>query len=399
MRSAGGHRFDLPEVTFCRPCLVPVWHTAEHEPMTAAFARLLEPLTLVGYATMAVVAWTLTGLPAPDRGWALAATTAFMALSLWTDLRPAPRMLHGLDWPNLALAALALVACWFGAATGAIQILLVIWVARTAFQWPAKVLVAAVAVVNVIACGILLLRSHRNPVLVTLLYLCFQAFAALLATYARRIEEARDHLTQVNADLLATRALLAETSRSNERFRVARELHDVAGHKLTALRLNLRALAHAQPDQPALGVAEQLSAELMQDIRDVVRTLRMEDGLDIAPALAALGAPFSRPRTVLHLADDLRIDDARVAEAIVRCVQEATTNAAKHGDAQTLSIALARTRAGLSLDIHDDGRVDSGWQPGNGLLGMRERVEEAGGALVFEAAPGRGMQIKARFPT
>ena len=95
------------------------------------------------------------------------------------SVRPAPRMLHSLDWPNLALAALALVACWFGAATGAIQILLVIWVARTAFQWPAKVLVVAVAVVNVIACGILLLRSHRNPVLVTLLYLCFQAFVIL----------------------------------------------------------------------------------------------------------------------------------------------------------------------------------------------------------------------------
>ena len=366
--------------------------------MTAAFTRLLEPLTLVGYATMAVVAWTLIGLPAPDRTWALAATAAFMALSLWTDLRAVAHTPLGFDGWNVALVGLALVACWFGASTGAVQILLVIWVARTAFQWPAKTLFVAVVVVNVIACVILLLRSHRHPVLVTLLYLCFQAFAALLATYARRIEEARDDLTHINADLLATRALLAESSRSNERFRVARELHDVAGHKLTALRLNLRALARAQPDTPALAVAEQLSAELMQDIRDVVRTLRAEDGLDIAPALAALGAPFARPRTVLHLAEDLRVEDASVAEAIVRCVQEATTNAAKHGDAQTLTVHLARTREGLSLNIHDDGRVAAGWQPGNGLLGMRERVEEAGGTLDFTASADRGMQIHVRFP-
>lgn len=366
--------------------------------MTAAFTRLLEPLTLVGYATMAVVAWTLLGLPAPDRTWALGATAAFMALSLWTDLRPAPHAAQGFDGWTVVLAGLALVACWFGASTGAVQILLVIWVARTAFQWPAKALFVAVAVVNVIACVILLLRSHRHPVLVTLLYLCFQAFAALLATYARRIEEARDNLTQINADLLATRALLAESSRSNERFRVARDLHDVAGHKLTALRLNLRALARAHPDTPALGVAEQLSAELMQDIRDVVRTLRAEDGLDIAPALAALGAPFTRPRTVLQLAEGLRVEDARVAEAIVRCVQEATTNAAKHGDAQTLSVTLVRTREEFALDIHDDGRVAAGWQPGNGLLGMRERVEEAGGTLDFTASTDRGMRIKARFP-
>ena len=366
--------------------------------MRPAFSRLFDPLTLVGYATVAVVAWTLTGLPMPDRAWALGATAAFMAVWLVSDLRPAVPTKRAVDMASVASAMWALVACWFGATTGAVQILLVIWVARAAFQWPAKALLSAVVVINVIACGILLLRSHRHPVLVTLLYLCFQAFAALLATYARRIEEARDDLARINADLLATRALLAETSRSNERFRVARALHDVAGHKLTALRLNLRALAQAHPGQPALGEAEQLSAELLQDIRDVVRTLRFEEGLDIAPALAALGAPFTRPRTVLHLADDVRIDDARVAEAVVRCVQEAITNAAKHGEAQTVTVALMRTPGGLSLDIHDDGQVARHWQPGNGLLGMRERVEEAGGTLAFAPLPGRGMHIQARFP-
>ncbi|MEL2266475.1 histidine kinase, partial [Klebsiella pneumoniae] len=81
-----------------------------------------------------------------------------------------------------------------------------------------------------------------------------------------------DDLARVNADLLATRALLADSARDAERLRLARELHDVAGHKLTAMRLNLRALA-ADPvlaGREGLVLAEQLSGELLADIRQVV---------------------------------------------------------------------------------------------------------------------------------
>src|SRR5690606_597714 len=160
--------------------------------------------------------------------------------------------------------------------------------------------------------------------------------------YARSAERARDRLALVNADLLATRALLADSARDAERLRVARELHDVAGHKLTALTLNLRALA-AEPGlagHQGLDVARQLAGELMGDLRQVVQQLREDRGLDLATALHALAAPLPRPALRLDIADDVRIGDPQVAEALLRMVQEALTNSARHGQARHLDVAI-----------------------------------------------------------
>src|SRR3546814_5130632 len=81
-------------------------------------------------------------------------------------------------------------------------------------------------------------QDHSAPLVVTLLNVGFQIFAALCAHYAHNAEQARDRLALVNADLLATRALLADSARDAERVRVARELHDVAGQDRKSTRLN-----------------------------------------------------------------------------------------------------------------------------------------------------------------
>src|SRR6185295_615600 len=77
---------------------------------------------------------------------------------------------------------------------------------------------------------------------VLLAYIGFQIFAALTAWYAKSAERTTKELQETNAHLLATRSLLEESARDGERLRLARELHDVAGHKLTALKLNLSVL-------------------------------------------------------------------------------------------------------------------------------------------------------------
>ena len=83
----------------------------------------------------------------------------------------------------------------------------------------------------------------RSPMISTLMHMSFQGFAALTAWFAYNAERTRDELAATNADLLATRSLLADSARDSERLRLSRELHDVAGHKLTALKINLAALA------------------------------------------------------------------------------------------------------------------------------------------------------------
>ena len=213
-------------------------------------------------------------------------------------------------------------------------------------------------------------------------------------------ERSRDQLALVNADLLATRALLADSARDAERVRVARELHDVAGHKLTAMKLNLRALA-ADPvlgQQSEVVIAQQLSSELLDDIRNVVQALRDTRGLDMHTALRALAAPMPRPLLKLDIDEQVRVSDPLVAETILRIVQEAMTNAARHSDASTLSVALHHQGDELLLDIHDDGRLRGSLREGNGLAGMRERVIAADGKLQLGQTAHGGLRLQVSLP-
>ena len=178
---------------------------------------------------------------------------------------------------------------------------------------------------------------------------------------------------------------------------MARELHDVAGHKLTALRLNLRALQAASPS-PQLQLVEQLSAELMGDIRDVVHALRDAGGLDIDTALRALAAPYPRPALQLSIDEGVVVDDPALAETVLRTVQEALTNAARHGLADTLDVRLRRDGTLLRVDIEDDGRATLPLREGHGLTGMRERIDALGGSLRIDRAARGGVRIEAAFP-
>src|SRR3546814_21174463 len=83
--------------------------------------------------------------------------------------------------------------------------------------------------------------------------------------YAAQAQAMSEELRAVNADLLATRELLAESARDNERLRLSRELHDIAGHKLTALKINLAALAReARDEAERVRLCARLAAGLLE---------------------------------------------------------------------------------------------------------------------------------------
>lgn len=360
---------------------------------------LLQPLHWAGLGTLGVVALSLRGLDDRAAAVALAVLAAFaLAFALHDAIarRRAPLghallVLQGV----LALALVALAPL-----VGTAQILLVIWIAGVAGSASPRVAFAVALVANAVAHAMLVRAGHPAAWLSTLLYAGFQAFAALCVHYAASAERARDALARVNADLLATRALLADSARDAERLRVARELHDVAGHKLTALSLNLHALAAdpALAARPELAVAQRMSGELLADIRNVVHALRDGHGLDLATALHALAAPLPRPRLELDIDERVRIDDPALAETVLRLVQEALTNSARHAGATRVQVALRRGRDGLVVEIEDDGRVRGPLHEGNGLAGMRERVEERGGRLHVARSMRGALRIEAALP-
>ncbi len=396
---AGGHRADLPEVTFGRRGIADAATASQHGRMPDALRNLLHPMHLAGLCTLGAVAMSLRWIAGthPALAWALLGAFAIAQLSHDGVRRRSPRTADAL---LLLMPVLALLLLWINPRVGTAQVLLVIWTAVVASHWSGRAVVAAIALSGLGQYLLMLDYGHSAPLTVTLLYTGFQGFAAVTACALRNAENSRDALVRVNADLLATRALLADSARDSERVRVARELHDVAGHTLTALTLNLRALASDPQlrERAELRIAQQLCGELMGDIRGVVQAMRDGGGLDLTNALHALAAPFPRPRLALQIAPDLRIRDPALAEAVLRMVQEALTNSARHAGATTLAVSLVQHDGCLRVAIEDDGHLHGAVREGNGLAGMRERIDALGGRLALATGPRGALRIEAELP-
>ena len=360
---------------------------------------LFQPLNLPALLTWLAVALSLSFEKNGGGALAWLAMGGFAAGFVIGDfVRPHRRLAIALLFALQAVCALIVV--WLGPRAGTAPALLVILAAQLALVYPARWTLAAMLAIDLALYLVLRSAEHRAAAIVVLIFAGFQSFAAMIALYARRAEDAREQLSRVNADLLATRALLADSARDAERLRVARELHDVAGHKLTAMTLNLRALA-ADPDyakRPEIAIAQRLSSELLGDIRNVVQALRDARGLDLGIALRALAAPMPRPRLELAIAEDVHLTDPAVAETILRLVQEALTNSARHTDAERVQVAVVRDGRHLRVSVEDDGRLRGPLCEGNGLAGMRERVTAAGGSLTLKTGERGALRIEAELP-
>lgn len=247
------------------------------------------------------------------------------------------------------------------------------------------------------------IRSHFSfEIALTLCASWFgvQVFTVLMSQAVAREAGARNELAKLNAELRATQQLLVDSSQVAERMRIARELHDLVGHHLTALSLNLEVASHLTQGQAQehIQTAQSVTKLVLQDVREVVSSLRGDDSFDLGRAIRTLTRDIPKPRIHLDVPDDLGIYDPVRAETILRCVQEIITNAVRHSGAQNLWIESVKTADGVEVRARDDGKGAKQPKPGNGLTGMRERIEQVGGNLEFESAPSAGFRIRATIP-
>ncbi len=370
----------------------------QHGGMRPLLRHCFQPLNLAGLITWLAV---LFSLRLEEGGWSperLTPMLLFAAAFLIDDPSGRRRGLrNALLWVQWCLALFVIA---IAPRTGTAAVLLVMVAAQMAMAWQPRHWIPVIAAGNVVFLVLMLHAGHRAPWLMVTIYLGFQAFAALIGHYARNAERTRDQLALVNADLLATRALLADSARDAERLRVARELHDVAGHKLTAMKLNLRALA-AEPAlaaHPQVRLCEQLAGELLGDIRGVVQALRDTRGLDLETALRALAAPLPTLQLSLRIEPGSVVHDPALADILLRTVQEALTNAVRHAQASELRVHLRREAGELVLHIEDDGQAPIALREGNGLAGMRERIAACDGTLTIGRAVHGGLTLDARIP-
>jgi signal transduction histidine kinase len=247
----------------------------------------------------------------------------------------------------------------------------------------------------------LAIPSHgRRGHLAALAYAGFQLFAFGASRLAVRESVARAELARVHAELLATQELLADSTRTAERLRIARELHDALGHHLSALSLQLelaRNLVDGRAKEP-VAQAHAVTKTLLAELRSVVSSMREDAGLDLAGALHTLVAGIPHPRVHLQVERDLQVE-AALAHTIFRCVQEALTNAVRHAGAENVYLTIEAKDDTVAVTARDDGRGASEVQVGHGLSGLRERIEGMGGKVEIEARQGTGLTLRALLPT
>ncbi|MFD6140251.1 sensor histidine kinase [Promicromonospora sp. NPDC060271] len=222
----------------------------------------------------------------------------------------------------------------------------------------------------------------------------------------------RAYLAEARARALAAEQRVEEEARrraTEERLRIAREVHDVLGHHLSLINVQASAALHRpDPDrsEQALTAIKQASKETLRELRTTLGVLRQDGAAPTVPApgiadlgdlVAAAEAAGLRVRTELGEAGKL---SAEVDLAAYRIVQEALTNVARHAAA---SSAVVRVRSGpaagdVLVEIEDDGTRTPG-EPGTGILGMAERARALGGSLETGPRPDGGFRVSARLPS
>jgi signal transduction histidine kinase len=220
-----------------------------------------------------------------------------------------------------------------------------------------------------------------------------------------------EELERRNEELRSARDELALAAVSEERLRIARELHDVVAHSLSMIAVQSGVGAHvidARPDEAkrSLQIIEDASKSALVEIRRLLGILRESNGdtaLDPAPRLKDIGAIVERvrnagPQVELHVYGDISTLPLGADLAAFRIVQEALTNVVKHADSARARIVINRSPTELRVEVVDDGNGTSPSSGGQGLVGMRERVEMFGGNFEAGPMPEGGFRVDARIP-
>ncbi|RKD75135.1 signal transduction histidine kinase [Sinobaca qinghaiensis] len=179
--------------------------------------------------------------------------------------------------------------------------------------------------------------------------------------------------------------------RREERTQIAREIHDSVGHKLTALLMQLEVfrIQHAPEKQEELQALKQLTNESLEETRSAVKSLKRDESAGLPAILLLIRKLEAESMVTIHFTIKERALTAPLSNvqsiAVYRGVQEAITNAMKHGSSNQISITF-EAPAGHIFRFIVSNPVKSGnfLKEGFGLSSMRERMEEAGGALKVE---------------
>ena len=243
----------------------------------------------------------------------------------------------------------------------------------------------------IVSCSHLVLlwfeQTSFNPLMQLALFTAINLFVYSMASRVYRERKSNYKISQLNQDLMMTQNLLQESATQGERLRISRDLHDLLGHHLTALILNLQYLTHTTEGENNKKVQQShdLAKLLLSDVRETVSHIRADSQINVRMSIEKIVASIPNIPITFDCDRTFLVSEAPIAETLIRITQEALTNCLKHSSASHIELRLQKLPSQIALQIHDNGgltRVSSqGIVEGNGLKGMRERVEKHSGSL------------------
>ncbi len=289
-----------------------------------------------------------------------------------------------------------------GAAAGAV-LLLVVLVSQSVLLLPTPGAAAVAAIIPLVHVNMAWpdgLWEGLNTLAVT-------TFTLVVTLLLVREQRARAELAAANEQLRGYAAQAEQLATTQERNRLARDIHDGLGHHLTVVQMLLQAaravIDTADPDRldTMLAKAQDQSKQALAEVRRSVAALREPRSEPLVDALRVLAGEAGVP-TGVEVRGAARAIPVEVEESLFRAAQEGLTNVRKHAGASAVTVVLDFDRDDVvRLEVRDDGCGLSGDVPadtGYGLVGLRERVANLGGRVSVDSAADRGLTLTVEVP-
>ena len=239
-------------------------------------------------------------------------------------------------------------------------------------------------------------------------------FVAVFAQMRLNEQQARENaerlmaeLEEANVQLAAYATQAEELAVTQERNRLAREIHDSLGHYLTIVNVQIEAARVVMDSDPeraldAMNKAQKLAQKGLNRVRESVAALR-ESPVSSRPLREAIGSLVEEAQstgivTEFQVAGEPQTLENKVALALYRAAQEGLTNVRKHARASRVDVLLDFQPSEVRLEVKDNGVGAMKTIGGFGLLGIRERMQLLGGRLEISTGVGKGFCLKASVP-
>jgi two-component system, NarL family, sensor histidine kinase DesK len=288
------------------------------------------------------------------------------------------------------LPAIAIVLLAAGAPTS-FGALFVYFVAAAGLRLPARAAIV-VTLVTALAVGVAGSIHGDSGSAVAATVLTIVSIGVLMTAFGR--------IARANRELHATREELARLAVSEERLRIARDLHDLLGHSLSVIALKselARKLLERDPKRAAaeLDDIQSVSRTALTEVRDAVQGYRR---LALAEALETAEAALTAAGIDCDLTDADVALPADVDAVLAWAVREGTTNVIRHSGALHCAIRVVTDAERAAVEIEDDGHGRPSTDRGSGLSGLRERARRLRGELEAGVAPGGGFRLRLTVP-